>query len=221
MKTSGFLQTQGQVDYSCLDSSIQRRIIPQMAPDWSCSLWNCSVPPLINNNKPTFSRSQPLVGKYFPFQAASWKTHHALPEDACLWDQQEVNKTHSWIKYCPRRTCWQKHTWCSEVFFEQARKRMTANCFIRIVFQLQKKHNRNLKISANWIQERASTPLQCTAISLKFWNKGIFFPAGPVFHGRFFLPLGFTWKLENENQTQWPKGDEACLFSPLYFSAHA
>lgn len=33
MKTSGFLQTQGQVDYRGLNSSIQRSIIPQTGPD--------------------------------------------------------------------------------------------------------------------------------------------------------------------------------------------
>lgn len=56
-------------------------------------------------------------------------------------------------------------------------------------------------------------------ILFKFWNESIC-PWGLYSTGTSY-PCGFTCKLENENQTKRPKGDEACLFCPLYFSAHA
>lgn len=52
-----------------------------------------------------------------------------------------------------------------------------------------------------------------------FWNESIC-PWGLCATGISY-PSGFICKPENENQTKWPKGDEASLFCPLYFSAHA
>lgn len=156
-----------------------------------------------------------------PLQAASRKAHRALPQDAFLRDQQGVNKTHSWIKYCPRRTCWQKHSWRPASVLRTSTLendcRLPHPDRLPVAEETQRTKPKHFSKLDPISSKHAAS---CMAISLKFRNKGIFFPRSCI-PRVFLLPLGFTWKLENENQTQWPKGDEACLFSPLCFSAHA